>query len=248
MKSPILLLAVSVLLLASCATAYKTGQTPDDVYYSAAKPQNETDKTDKEDNRRYSYDDDYYDDRYLRMKVQNRYRWTGLEEWYGYDRYSIGYNYYYGSFNNPYNRWNYYYNPYCCCTHNYVYVNPKLPSAPPVVKRQFNLSGYNNTSYNNSNNNAGVIKQTVKTTRPVYNNTNSNNNANSNNGLSNKLKTIFSNDNSGSGSSRTYNPSSSSGSARTNNNSSSSSSSSSGSSSGSSGGNSGGGVSRPTRN
>ena len=38
----------------------------------------------------------------LRMKVRNRYRWNDLNSWYGYDRYSIGYNYSYGSYNNPY--------------------------------------------------------------------------------------------------------------------------------------------------
>lgn len=238
MKSPILLLAVSVLVLASCTTAYKTGQTPDDVYYSAAKPQNESDdRYQKEEEKDYTYNDQYYDDRYLRMKVRNRYRWNDLDDWYSTDRYSIGYNYYFANFNNPYNRWNYYYNPYCCClnNYNYVFVNPKAPASPPVVKRYFNLAGYTNTATNN--NNTGTQKPARTTTRPVYNNTNSN----SNNGLSNKIRTIFSNDNSGSGSSRTYTPSSSGSSG----NSGSRSTSGSGSSGGSSGS---GGVSRPTRN
>lgn len=242
MKTPILLLALSALVLASCTTAYKTGQTPDDVYYSPVRPEDESVKEEREDERRYSYNDEYYDDRYLRMKVRNRYRWNDLDDWYITDRYSVGYNYYYGSFNNPYNRWNYYYNPYCCClnTYNYVFVNPKTPAAPPVVKRHFNLAGYTNNSLNNSNN-PGMLKtssRSTTTTKPVYNNSNSNTTKPAN-GLSNKVRTIFSNDNSGSRSSRTYTPSSSSGSS--NNNSGSRSSSSSG-------GSSGGGVSRPTRN
>lgn len=247
MKSAILLLAVSTAVLSSCTTAYKSGQTPDDVYYSAARPQQEKEKTEKEERRDYTYSDDYYDDRYLRMKVSNRYRWNDLNDWYSYDRYSYGYNYYYGSYYNPYNSWNYYYNPYCCCHGNYSYGNPKIASIKPVVKpRNFNLGGYTNTSYNNSN--AGNSGKTIVRTssgRPAYNNTNSN--ANKPKGVSNTLRTIFDrNNNSGSSgssgsssSSRTYTPSS---------NSSSSGSSSGSSSSGSSSGSSGGGVSRPGRN
>lgn len=74
MKSPILLLAVLVLVISSCTTAYKTGQTPDDVYYSPERPQDEYVRTEREDNRRYRYEEDYYEDRYLRMKVRNRYQ------------------------------------------------------------------------------------------------------------------------------------------------------------------------------
>jgi len=236
MKLTILLLVLSVVFISSCTTAYKTGQTPDDVYYSPAKQQEEyVEAEKKEEYRQYSYTDDYYDDRYLRMKVRNRYRWSDLDSWYGYDRYSIGYNYTYGSFNNPFNTWSYYYNPYCCClnNYNYVYINPKTPVSQPVVKRHFSLAGYTNTGYNNSNNNAAIKTPGRKnTTTSSYNN--------SNNGLSNKVRTIFSNDNSGSGSSRTYNPSSSSSSGNNNN-------SSSSGSSGNSGG-SGGAVKRPTRN
>ena len=233
MKTFSLLLALSVILLNSCTTAYKSGQTPDDVYYSAAKPQDEYVESEKERDRSYRYDDEYYDNRYLRMKVRNRYRWDDLDGWYGYDRYSIGYNYYFGSYYNPYNTWNYFYNPYC--HPGYIYYNPKTPVSQPLVKRHFSLTGYTNTAYNNTNN-SGLLKTSRNTTtRPVYDN----NNYRTNTGLGDKVRTIFSNDNSGSGSSRTYNPSSS-GSSGTGG------SRGSSGSSGSSGG--GGGVSRPTRN
>ena len=33
-------------------------------------------KLKKEDDRRYRGSDEYYEDRYLRMRVQNRYRWS----------------------------------------------------------------------------------------------------------------------------------------------------------------------------
>lgn len=240
MKTPILLLALTAIALGSCTTAYKTGQTPDDVYYSPARPQDETVREEKNDNKDYRYEEEYYDDRYLRMKVHSRYRWSYLDDWYLTDRYSIGYNYYFGSFNNPYNRWNYYYNPYCCCLHNYnyVFVNPKIPTAAPVVRKNFNLGYYTNTSYSNSNNNRGMFKTSTTRTgnTTIYNNTNNNSSSRNNDGLSNKVRTIFSGDNSGSRTSRTYTPSSSS-----------SSGSSSSGGSRSSGGSSGS-VSRPGRN
>ncbi len=115
MKKTILLLAVFAAILTSCSTSYKTGQTPDDVYYSPSRPQQEDEyvQSEKKDEQQYK-NDEYYDDRYLRMKVRNRSRWSDLDNWYYYDKYSTSYNYYYGSYHNPYNSWNYYYNPYCC--------------------------------------------------------------------------------------------------------------------------------------
>ena len=90
MKSPILLLALSVVALNSCTTAYKTGQTPDDVYFSPVRPQDEYVRMEKEDDRQYRYDEDFYEDRYLRMKVRNRYQWNDLNDWYSYERWGFG--------------------------------------------------------------------------------------------------------------------------------------------------------------
>ena len=52
MRSAILLLVLSAAILGSCTSAYKTGQTPDDVYFS---PERQQDKyvTAKEDNNVY---------------------------------------------------------------------------------------------------------------------------------------------------------------------------------------------------
>ena len=75
MKSKILLLALTVAALSSCTTSYKTGQTPDDVYYSPVRSQDEYVRTEKNDDRQYrNNEDEYYDDNYLRMKVRNRNR------------------------------------------------------------------------------------------------------------------------------------------------------------------------------
>ena len=242
MKSAILLLAVFAAAFSSCTTAYKTGQTPDDVYYSPAPPKEEYVRTEKEQDRKYQYTDEYYDDRYLRMKVSNRYRWNDLNDWYYYERYGFGHNYYFGSYYNPYNSWNYYYNPYCCCYGNNGYSNPKYTAAyrPQVKPRAFSLGGYTNTNVGNTSANRPVR---VLNSGRVNDNTEAYNNRNkpANRGLGNTIRTILSsnNDNSGNNSSnnsrRVYTPSNST--PRSN-------SSSSGSSSGSSGGS----VTRPTRN
>jgi hypothetical protein len=240
MKSTILLLAVFAAALSSCTTAYKTGQTPDDVYFSPARPQDEYVQVEKEDDtRKYRNDDEYYDDRYLHMKVHNRIRWNDLDDWYDYERYGVRGNYYYGTYNNPYNSWNYYYNPYSYHGNYYspysypgsiVILNPKYINNTISVKpRNFSLNSYSNSNFSNTNNNLRTTNRSV-ISRPAYNNSNS---------LSNTLKQVFSgsnNNSSNNSSSRTYTP--------TNN---SSSSSSSGSSSSSSSGSSGGSVSRPSR-
>lgn len=229
MKQQILHLAITALVLSSCTTAYKTGQTPDDVYFSQAKPQDEYVQVNREKDK-YNYNDDYYDDRYLRMKVQNRTRWDYLDDWYAYDRYGYRYNYVYGSYFNPYTSWNYYYNPYFPNT--VLVVNSKVPASQTSYEkpRNFNLNSYTNNNYNTVNNITKGMSKSGSVSRPVYNNSN-------NDGLSNTLKQIFSsgnNNNSYSAPTRSYNPSSGS-----SNNSSSSGSSSSGSSSGE--------VSRPKR-
>jgi len=241
MKRQILLLAITAAALSSCTTAYKTGQTPDDVYFSPTRPQDEYVRVEEKQDDRYQYDDKYYDDRYLRMKVHNPSQWSSLDDWYSYDRYGYRVNSYYGTYYNPYTSWNYYYNPYC---HNNViayqvgHPGGQVSVAQNVTRpKNFNLASYTNiNNYNNAN--SGIKMNSYKTgmTNPVYNN------RNSNNGFSNTLKQIFNtgsnnnNDNSSySSPSRSYSPSSGS-------SSSGGGSSSSGSSSGG-----GGGATRPSR-
>lgn len=232
MKSSILLLIAGTLAFSSCTTAYKTGQTPDDVYYSPDRPQDEYVRVNNDNDRRYQNDDeDYYEDRYLRMKVRNRYQWNDLDDYYFYNnRYAYSYYNTWGYWNNPWNpylSWNYYYNPYCTNSHVVVgggsYVNYNRP-------RVFNLNTYNtqvaNGNYSNSHSTYTNGNYNNNTNRPTRTYNNSYNNNNSNSGAGNTLRNIFN----GSSSNN-----SSSGSSNNNNSSSSSSSSSSGSSSGSSG-------------
>lgn len=170
MKSvlPALVLAV---MATSCTTAYKVGQTPDDVYYSPERKvesneyvQMNRDNASREyrTSRRAEVDDDfgYNEDRYLRMKVRNRNRWSDFDNYYN-DPYAAGYfarpGLYAGvgmwggnfwspfSYWNAYNNWNYFYNPYhrpLGWGHNVIVVNPVTN---PVYNRPrtFNLNTFN---------------------------------------------------------------------------------------------------------
>ena len=171
MKSSILLLALATIAFSSCTTAYKTGQTPDDVYYSPARPQDEYVRVDRDEDRGYRYDEYYYDDRYLRMKVNNRTRWSELNDWYYFgDRYS--YSYYNNNiWNNPWNPntyWNNYYNPYC--RNNIItpkYSNYTYYTSVVNRPRTFNLNTYNNNLLTNKNYTSGSITESRTVTKPV---------------------------------------------------------------------------------
>jgi hypothetical protein len=205
MKPAILLLALSAIVITSCTTAYKTGQTPDDVYYSPTRPQDEYVRTNNDDDQKYR-GDDYYDDRYLRMKVHNRTQWSELDDWYYYgNRYSYTY-YNTNSWNNPwtpYSYWNYYYNPYCS---NYIIVNPKSVATynkPRVTNLNvFNNNMLTNNSYTNpKNSNSGNNNTNFK-----FPTTNTNNNTGG------FLRNLFSGNSESKTSSSSSNSSSSSGS------------------------------------
>ena len=99
---------LAMAVLTSCSV-YRSGQTPDDVYYSPGRTQEDSymtvDNTRK--GRSYGrYDNTSPDDNYLRMRVRDRYRWSAfdnysaLNDWqynggyYGmYNPYYAGYGY-----------------------------------------------------------------------------------------------------------------------------------------------------------
>lgn len=255
MKSQIFLLAFIAVLFSSCTSAYrsgayKTGQTPDDVYFSPARAQDEYVQVEKQDDRRYQSVDDYYDERFLRMRVQNRYRWSALDEYYFNGSYHP-YSYYgYSShWNNPWNNyytWNTYYNPYCHVGYGGGYggiivKNPWISTPPPSRPIAFSTNSYlGNNQYNGIK--ASGYSNNYYNGGTRYNNSNSGNRGGNSRTYSNSNSR--SNDSyspSSSTPSRSYTPSSSSSSG------SSSRPSSSGSSGGSSGGSSSGGSSRPPR-
>lgn len=260
---------LAMVALSSCSV-YRSGQTPDDVYYSPGPSQEDSymtvDNTRK--GRSYGrYDNTNPDDNYLRMRVRDRYRWSAfdnystLNDWqynggyYGmYNPYysGIGYNmmgYNMGMGFGPYgyyNPWSFnsYWNSYY---HWNSYYNPYCPGiivgsykTNPVVYNS--VRNFNMATYNN--NNTGYNNRNRSGGgRPIYQ---------SNNGRYNTRNDSYYTPNSNSGgglrrvypsnsSNGTYRPSSSPAPVRTY-----SPSSSGGSSRGSSGG-SGGGGSRPSR-
>ena len=142
----VVLFVAGLAALTSCSTAYKMGQTPDDVYYSPAKPQSAyvtADERDGDDSyyeanpRRRStqanqYSDPYYsgydmyrNDRFLRMSIGNRSRWNGYNDYmmydgfYNYNRFSVFNDFYSGSPWNSFSYWNNFYNPYSSFSYGY---------------------------------------------------------------------------------------------------------------------------------
>src|SRR5215218_163499 len=97
----ILFLALGVAALSSCSTAYKMGQTPDDVYYSPARVRAEASSDQYVETgrnpQRYSgaqradrYDsyqdfDSYRNDRFLRMSIGSPMRLSAFDDYYMYD-------------------------------------------------------------------------------------------------------------------------------------------------------------------
>lgn len=255
MNTRILLLALSVAALSSCSSVYKSGQTPDDVYFSPARPQADeyVDVKKERDEDRYQsyeeYQDNMRNDRFLRMSVANPYYLNAYNSYDGFDwRYNsynmYGYNSY--SYNSPWNSyyaWNSFYNPYCYSPYafygggHYGNVGSKLSFSTPVSRPvAFNINSYSN---NNGRPSRTLNGNYYNNGNMRYNNSNGNNNRYNNYSNSN-----YTNSTNHNNSNSSYTPSS-------NNNSTPSRSytpsSSGSSSSGSTGSGGGGSVSRPGR-
>ncbi len=108
MKRILLFAVLATGLFSACSTAFKSGQTPDDLYYS---PGGDDRATVREEKRSQQEQDEYQeyisssDDRYLRMKVANRNRWNEIDNfsYWNDSRYDfMSYSYY-----NNFNRLNY---------------------------------------------------------------------------------------------------------------------------------------------
>src|SRR4051794_23034544 len=122
MKKNLVHLLYITILFAACSPAYKTSQTPDDVYYS---PGEKIIPADQYDTYGSSSEDEY-----LHMKVKDHDKWAGIDDYdYWYDsRYyannyyspysssvslSLGFGSYYPYY--PYYSYNPYYNPWHSC-------------------------------------------------------------------------------------------------------------------------------------
>lgn len=110
MKTKLILLSGIVVALGSCTSAYRTGQTPDDVYYSPVPPQQEyvtTENQQDKDSYAYNNNTDNMEDLAIRRGINDPLYRSNLSLSFGY-----GYNpydYYGSSFYNPYSS---FYPPY----------------------------------------------------------------------------------------------------------------------------------------
>ncbi len=184
MKINFLLLAIIIATVSSCSTSYKTGQTPDDVYYSPARLQNNEVRKEKD-----KEEDVYYttEDRDSRRSVSNRrYR--------RYDRYDT------------YDRNNY---PYGYNTYPQVYGNPKYEATQNTSQpRKSNLGAYSPTPSTPDSSNTYNPKfgrqNNGTTTNPVRTFGNQSNPSSTNgSGFGNMMRRVFSGTNN---SNNTYNP------------------------------------------
>jgi hypothetical protein len=202
------LLATTV-ILASCSSVYKSSQTPDDVYYSPSR-QGKYVSRNQSDNNEYQDYTSSSDNRYLRMKAQNRYRWSSIDDFDYWNNPGYAYNNYYSSYGrfNPYfnNNWysgysygynnnfwlsyntgwfNSYYPSYGYGSYTPIYVIKNPTKTTSVYRPQ--LSGYNNRSYNNkniynsTNNRQGLGSTLRRAFTPSNNNSYNNNNKSYNN-------------------------------------------------------------------
>ncbi len=106
MKSSILILAIAGTITLSSCSVYRSGQTPDDVYYSPAREvvssrngsggyvESQSSRNDGRryysNSRSYSAYDDFatMDDRWLMMRVRNPYRWSMFDDYAYYNSFS----------------------------------------------------------------------------------------------------------------------------------------------------------------
>ena len=208
MKLKILQILFIAAALTSCSTAYKTGQTPDDVYFSPVTPHDDyVRKNTDVDKNIYTSNEDME----IRRRIYNR-RYRRYDDRYNYPNAYNNYPVYtdpkYGSNQNSsqprrYNLDVYKDKP---ATNTTVLYDPKLGSnqntgttTSPVttfdkssnkgsgvgnfIRKIFSGIGSNQDSYNNSSNNSGNYNNN-------YNNkSNNNNNNNSNSNSSNNKST-----------------------------------------------------------
>ena len=215
MKINFLLLTILTAAFSSCSTSYKTGQTPDDVYYSPARLQMDEVRRDREtrdDNTVYTSSDD----REIRSRVRNR-RYRRYNDRYNYPNGYYGPTYGNSKFGTPQNtseprKTNLGgYTPNSG-TDSVTASNPKMGmqnntgaadgnttpvrtfgTPPKTSNNNTNVGNFirkvlsgTNTSNNNSNNsNNSDNNSSSRTFNNSSNNNNSNNNSNNNNSSSN---------------------------------------------------------------
>ena len=184
-----------VLLLSSCSTAYRAGQTPDDVYYSPGSATGGEERVKKQKSR----DDQQYqeyissqDDAYLRRKVTNRNRWSSIDD------FSYWNDCRYNFFPSTFNYYNPYFSCYSCATFNPFYgFTPSLGWNNPY----YTLVYYGTPSYKggggsvSTNNLAAARNKSINNYNNYYSlpKGGSNNNSSRESSFGNLIKTVFTN-------------------------------------------------------
>lgn len=178
MKINFLLIAILIVTISSCSTAYKTGQTPDDVYYSPAHFQDDKDSV-RTDRDKYQHPDNTVyensEDREIRRRVHNR----------RYRRYDDRYDYPYGS-NYPY-------------SNNPAYGKPQYGAPQNLPQpRKTNLGAYKpNTTTDSSRTYDPKFgtQNNGTTTAPVRSFGKPNNSTSNGSGVGNFIRKVFTSDN-----------------------------------------------------
>lgn len=186
MKTKILLLALSAAAFSSCSTVYKSGQTPDDVYFSPVRIIEE-----KQENTRDEVRNEPADNYQISMGIRDR-RWRDFRDDYDYD--NSPYHYACNKFN-----FGYYYNPYY---YPWAIYTGKATYSKPVntTPRMINLNSYNGYNPNVA---SGKTTGSTNWSNPSYKYNNSN-------GAKDRGRRIIlpSSNSSSSNDTRTYTPSS----------------------------------------
>lgn len=164
MRTLILPLIIITALASSCSSAYKSGQTPDDLYYS---PETGAYVKQTEDKDKWESPED----RYVKYKVRNR-RWRTLDDYdywndsrYNYQCHCVCGPVYTSYAYNPYHYWAGFY-PYVKYYPSYYYTNPsKSPITAYSNPKYYNNNNQYNPKFGGSsnNNNAGSLFRRVFT-------------------------------------------------------------------------------------
>lgn len=182
-----------VIFFASCTSVYKSGQTPDDVYYSPERPQDDYVRAYR-NNEPKRYSEEAPEDQYLRLKVRNRSRWSSID-------YNDYYTYRYDPYchcecAHTYTSWNYFYNPYYNAPAYVLYSY--YPKATVYNKpRVFNL---NRNPQQETIYNPKLNSQTYRVNQPSYSSPSSTNDNYRNSGTNagQYLRDVFGKSSSGS--------------------------------------------------
>lgn len=176
MKIKYLLLLGVIAVFGSCSSAYRIGQTPDDVYYSPAPPPQEeyVIQDNQQDKDSYANNNSNVEDLAIRRGIndpqfRNNVTFDLGSGYYPYDNYGSSfynpynsyynpysysgvtfypYNNYYNSFYSPYNN---YYSPYYNSYYPPLYyiTKPGIPASNYSGPREYNLHPYNVGTNNN---------------------------------------------------------------------------------------------------